>query len=391
LEELKEVRNRQKSLLKPGYHKIFIDRVWDRMHNGPSEAVTIPAESSDNNTKRDNNNQMSTVSSAAVSPRDELSALMKTSPSSLVKDDDRSLTTDLTFFTLLQVEAYSMLGAGSLDENSREIGFPGLVCTHCKVRKFFTTSGEHLSGLLVTISNHMQTCQSCPKLVRSQITQFRGTHDSQLRRITSESHEMCMENVWTRLVKASRKEKRKSRVQKPVEIEENVLYLPLDQSKPLVTSEDEHLVTEFTYFTMQQVRPCNLDRSENGSRSQFADGFPGLECIHCADTLQSRKFFYRTLEILAGKCCVCVQKYQADSEFHHCSLTIFCFAPKVTMPTFPIILTGAPDALPMSRLLSHRRRKSIYVSSTNWIEDLNDNSFNASGTGELKVPVSVHL
>ena len=32
LEELKVIRNRQKSQLKPGYHKIFIDRVWERLH-----------------------------------------------------------------------------------------------------------------------------------------------------------------------------------------------------------------------------------------------------------------------------------------------------------------------------------------------------------------------
>jgi hypothetical protein len=31
--ELKEIQNRQQSHLKPGYHKIFIDRVWERMHS----------------------------------------------------------------------------------------------------------------------------------------------------------------------------------------------------------------------------------------------------------------------------------------------------------------------------------------------------------------------
>ena len=35
IEELKAVRNRQKSMLKPGAHKVFIDRIWERMH-GPT-------------------------------------------------------------------------------------------------------------------------------------------------------------------------------------------------------------------------------------------------------------------------------------------------------------------------------------------------------------------
>jgi arginine exporter protein ArgO len=37
----------------------------------------------------------------------------------------------------------------------------------------------------------------------------------------------------------------------------------------------------------------------------------------------------------------------------------------------------------MSRLLSiEEGRAFFYISNTNWIEDLNDNSFKASGTGE---------
>jgi hypothetical protein len=112
-----------------------------------------------------------------------------------------------------------------------------------------------------------------------------------------------MQRVWERLVKASQSKEKKSRkVYQPVEGEENVRYLPVDPSKPLVTPEDEQLVTPYTYLVMKQVRPCNLSSTGNGSRSQFADGFPGLQCIHCADTSSSRKFFYRTVEILSGEC-----------------------------------------------------------------------------------------
>ena len=46
----------------------------------------------------------------------------------------------------------------------------------------------------------------------------------------------------------------------------------------LVLPEDEQLVTPFTFYTMSQCRPCNLDIKGNGSRSNFEHGFPGLEC-----------------------------------------------------------------------------------------------------------------
>ena len=35
LAELKLTRNKQKNQLKAGYHKIFIDRLWERLHGPP--------------------------------------------------------------------------------------------------------------------------------------------------------------------------------------------------------------------------------------------------------------------------------------------------------------------------------------------------------------------
>lgn len=304
IEEYKATRNRQKSLLKPGYHKIFIDRVWDRMHNGKQKHLTSNVASLNNT---DTALALQSNAKCGVShgqPNSTISrnvsSIINASSSALVQEKDKQLTSDLTLFVLLQVEPYSMLGSSDADGDSKEIGFPGLICSHCKTRKFFTTSGEHLSGLLVTISNHMQSCQSCPKSVRSLITQFRGTHEKQLKQVTVKSHDECMTNVWSRLVEASRSTKRKTKGDL-TDDKDNVCYLPVDQKKSLVTPEDENLVTEFTYFTMKQVRACNLDKSMNGSRSQFADGFPGIECLHCANTSNPRRFFYRTVEILSGK------------------------------------------------------------------------------------------
>jgi hypothetical protein len=107
-----------------------------------------------------------------------------------------------------------------------------------------------------------------------------------------------MKRVWKRLVKASQDEETKPRQAKNVE--ESIHYLPVDPSKPLVEPQDQDLVTPYTFFTMSQVRACNLGPSGNGSRGQFSSGFPGLECIHCANTSNARKFFYRTVDILSG-------------------------------------------------------------------------------------------
>ncbi len=298
LEELKLTRNRQKSHLKPGYHKIFIDRVWERLHGTPM---------TDDEDADDEGGITPPFSTKALQRHPHL-LCTDTKSNSLVHVLDSTSTSDLEYATLLQVEPYTSskrnTTATENHEESRGIGFPGIVCRHCMSttngRKFFTTSSEHLGGLLLTISDHLKLCKLCPSTVKSQITSYQTTHESQLQQLKEviggepDAHEMCMQRVWERLHDASKK--------KPIRVAPaKVEYKTVNPNTSLVTDGDSRLVTNFTYFTIQQVRPCNLDNSGNGSRSVFDFGFPGLECIHCAGQPNARRFFYRTAEILAGE------------------------------------------------------------------------------------------
>ncbi len=216
----------------------------------------------------------------------------------LVNEEDQRSTSDLSYFTLMQVQPYSLFQTKT-KEHTKEVAFPGLVCRHCMVnsngRKFFTTSSDHLEDLLLTIANHLIVCKDCPHDIKVQIHKFSNTHDAQLQyHLISGSHKRLMCRVWNQLSTT------KSSKAPPNDHRKTNKYAKVDQSKALVTKKDEKLVTPFTFYTMQQVRPCNLEKSGNGSRSSFEYGFPGLECIHCKGR-NSRKFFYRTPEILAGK------------------------------------------------------------------------------------------
>lgn len=296
LEELKLIRNRQKSHLKPGFHKIFIDSVWERLHGTPLTD------------DEDTDDEGSTRPSFSTKTMQRNSLILSKDTTLLVEDLDRGSTSDLAYFTLLQVEPYksAKLNAETTEnqEDSREIRFPGLICRHCMTtpngRKFFTTSSEHLGGLLLTISDHLKLCKLCPPMVQSQITSYQATHKSQLHILKEgigreqDAHEMCMQRVWNRLLDASRKNLVTAA---PAKVE----YKVVNPNMSLITMEDARLVTNYTFFTIQQVRPCNLDNSGNGSRSVFDFGFPGLECIHCAGRPNARRFFYRTSEILAGE------------------------------------------------------------------------------------------
>jgi hypothetical protein len=312
LEDLKSIRSSQKSLLMPGHHKIFIDRVWERLHGtGKGFVFDKEKETSIEGGERIGK-QMHSASQA-----NEVSALLAVD--ALVVDEDKHLTTDLIFYTLQQLEPYKPRQQKSGDdEEEREIGFPvretfdlssffgehsilpldflpllqGLVCRHCKNkadgRKFFTTSSEHLGDLLLTIANHVAICRDCPVPVKTQVVTLQFAHDSQLEP-KKESHRAYMEEVWRRLVVLSkRKDKPKPYSRKPAasarsESATQVVntYPVVDPNTALVLAEDEQLVTPFTFFTMSQCRPCNLDIKGNGSRSNFDHGFPGLECVHC--------------------------------------------------------------------------------------------------------------
>ena len=123
-----------------------------------------------------------------VNTRESIPSNVRAVSTALVQDADRVSTSDLTYFTLLQVEPYKTLGQSASskeeDEDSREVGFPGLVSRHCmkmpKGRKFFTTSSEHLGDLLLTISSHMVICKECPATIQSHIASYKTTHTTQL-------------------------------------------------------------------------------------------------------------------------------------------------------------------------------------------------------------------
>ena len=324
LEELKATRSSQKSSLKVGYHKIFIDRVWDRLHGSGRGFVwnKVPETTESIGGGDRISTRMHTASQA-----NEVSALLAVN--ALVVDEDKHLTTDLIFYTLQQLEPYKPRQQKYVDgdddeEEEREIGFPvretfdlssffgehsilpldflphlqGLVCRHCKNkvhgRKFFTTSSEHLGDLLLTIANHVAVCSSTPVVVKTQIVSYQFSHDTQLQS-KQDSHRAYMEEAWRRLVVLSKQKDRKPKPssRKPASRAERRVrtalgssrtpssYPTVDPNMPLVVPEDEQLVTPFTFYTMSQCRPCNLDIKGNGSRSNFDHGFPGLECRHC--------------------------------------------------------------------------------------------------------------
>jgi hypothetical protein len=72
----------------------------------------------------------------------------------------------------------------------------------------------------------------------------------------------------------------------------------------LVLDEDRLLLTEYFFFLMKQLRLCRFSESDRktrgGKREKIKIGYGGLQCIHCADVPNSRKFFWSNVDRLAN-------------------------------------------------------------------------------------------
>lgn len=72
----------------------------------------------------------------------------------------------------------------------------------------------------------------------------------------------------------------------------------------LVLDEDKLLLTDYFFFLMKQLRLCRFSESDRktrgGKREKIKLGYGGLQCIHCADVPNSRKFFWSNVDRLAN-------------------------------------------------------------------------------------------
>jgi len=293
IESLKLIRNKQKSLLKIGSHKFFIDRVWERMHTDKSDSDFLSDDESLESLA--SSQDEGGVQNQVVDALNDNQSMTNddTCNGGLVFPSDRHLTSNFVYLALRQVEPYNLTAKDvAQGRGTFEVGFPGLICKHCMgqegSRKFFNRSAYHLRNAFAKVPDHLMICTKCPNEIKKALATFKKTRSKEESQLKRGSNIAFMDRVWGRLIMLDKSKKPS----------------PLPNINPyisqLVSSEDAHLVTEFTLFTMQQMIPCNLSMTGNGARSTFEVGFPGLECRHCSGYPSARRFFYRTAEILGG-------------------------------------------------------------------------------------------
>ena len=76
------------------------------------------------------------------------------------------------------------------------------------------------------------------------------------------------------------------------------------EGEQLVIEEDRLLLTDYFYYLMKQLRPVRFSESDRrtrgGKREKVKIGYGGLQCAHCVDVPNSRKFFWSNVDRLAN-------------------------------------------------------------------------------------------
>ena len=65
--------------------------------------------------------------------------------------------------------------------------------------------------------------------------------------------------------------------------------------RPLVLPEDKPCIAEFLYVVMEQLQPCRFTEADRNKRRLKDVGCIGVECKHCAGQVESRKFFWSSV------------------------------------------------------------------------------------------------
>ena len=162
--------------------------------------------------------------------------------------------------------------------------------------EFLPDSAEDLRASFAELPKHLMSCPKCPESIKSKLQTLKTFRPIQEAMLKRGSQKKLMSSVWNRV---------ESHFASPKDVTTTAQELPESYSSDglttsLVSESDQTLVSEFTYYTLEQMEPCVLQNSGNGARSMFAFGFPGLGCKHCSGKPTARKFFYRTSEILSG-------------------------------------------------------------------------------------------
>ena len=124
----------------------------------------------------------------------------------MLRDHEKYLLTDYVSHALQQVQL-CFLREEDLSSGKRgafRVGFPGIVCKHCKESKMFYSNVSSLSACPAGIHIHCQRCSRCPKEIAREFDEKKKLHNQQKKIIKMGSMAKFYHSLYKRMMRMRR-------------------------------------------------------------------------------------------------------------------------------------------------------------------------------------------
>ena len=124
----------------------------------------------------------------------------------VLRDHERHLLTDFVCHALDQVQL-CFLREEDLSSGKRgtfRVGYPGMVCKHCKEAKMFYSNVSSLSACAPGIHIHCQRCKRCPKEIVDEMNEKKKLHNPQKKTLKMGSMAKFYHSLYKRMMRMRR-------------------------------------------------------------------------------------------------------------------------------------------------------------------------------------------
>jgi hypothetical protein len=118
-----------------------------------------------------------------------------------VPKEDRSKCTDHMLLLLRQFEPCQFHTNDSKSSRNRDrpLGFPGLACVHCKLKRYFPLTEKKLQDSLSLMTTHIENCFHAPLEVKASLCYLQHRSALQKNNLASQWKFTFFKGVWNRL------------------------------------------------------------------------------------------------------------------------------------------------------------------------------------------------
>lgn len=193
---------------------------------------------------------------------------------------------------------------------SVELGQVGIACIHClklharersnRAVCFPYSIGRIYQSVADIQRFHFSECKMVPQDVRDKFMELQNASSKGSKGLATRSYWVSSAKKLGLVdtdkgIRFSRDPSAPLENAKSLDILAQVAQEVTTAAQPIVLPEDEPLIAGFLYLVMKQLQPCRFTEADKNKRRLKDVGCIGVECKHCAGQVDSRKFFWSSV------------------------------------------------------------------------------------------------